>query len=255
MINVIKVGGAVVEKAEDLSAFLDAFVKVEGPKILVHGGGRLATTIAAQMGIPTQMVNGRRVTDAEMLKVVTMVYGGLVNKQIVAALQARGVNAVGLTGADLNYMLASKRPVIDGVDYGFAGDVEKTDGNMLAMLIERGILPVLSPLTHNGEGLMLNTNADTIASSIASSLAVLGQNICLTYCFEKPGVLKNPNDDNSVIEHINAPLFNQFLEDGTVSGGMIPKLQNAFSALKLGVKQVRITNTENLQGGTLVTLE
>lgn len=253
MINVIKVGGGVVEKTDDLSAFLDAFVAVEGPKVLVHGGGRLATSLATQMGIPTQMVDGRRITDAEMLKVVTMVYGGLVNKQIVAALQARGVNAIGLTGADLNCMLASKRPVTNGIDYGFVGDVEKTDGNMLAMLIEKGIIPVFSPLTHNGEGLLLNTNADTIASNIASSLADIGQEVCLTYCFEKAGVLADPDDDNSVIPHITSDFYAKLLEDKIVSGGMIPKMQNAFSALEKGVKQVRITNTDNLRGGTLVT--
>ncbi len=254
-LNVIKVGGAVVENPESLAVFLDGFKAVEGAKILVHGGGRTATTIAAGLGIESRMVAGRRVTDGETLKIVTMVYAGLVNKGIVSGLQARGVKALGLTGADFGCMLADRRkPVeVDGVmvDYGFVGDVRSVDAEAIASVMETGAVPVMAPLTFDGIGGLLNTNADTVASSVAVAMAGLFD-VTLTFCFEKPGVLADPDDDSSVIPVISAGDFERLKEDGTVSGGMLPKLQNAFSAIGSGVSKVVITSAMNLSGGTIV---
>ena len=249
---VIKVGGAVVEDPAALSAFLEGFSAVNGLKVLVHGGGRAATKVAAQLGVETKMVDGRRITDADMLRVVTMVYGGLVNKNIVAALQAGGLNALGLTGADLGCMLADKRPVKE-VDYGFVGDMRKVDTSILADLIARGVVPVMAPLSYDGKGSLLNTNADTIASSVAVALAERFD-VTLVYCFEKKGVLSNPDDDESVIPVITKSSFEGLVADGVVAGGMIPKLQNAIGALDGGVKEVRITKADCLEGGTKIVL-
>jgi acetylglutamate kinase len=218
----------------------------------VHGGGREATKVAAQLGVPTRMVDGRRITDEAMLRVVTMVYGGLVNKGVVAALQARGVNALGLTGADLGCMLAVKRPVKD-IDYGFVGDMEKVDTSILADLIARGVVPVMAPLSFDGKGNLLNTNADTIASSVARALAERFH-VTLVYCFEKAGVLRNPDDEGSVIPLITKESFASLVADGTVAGGMIPKLQNAIDALEGGVGEVRITRSDAPEGGTRIIL-
>lgn len=252
-LNVIKVGGAVVEDPNTLSVLLDAFASLPGRKVLVHGGGRAATRIAAQIGIESVMIDGRRVTDAETLKVVTMVYGGLVNKSIVAQLQARGVNALGLTGADLGYMRADKRPLKkvgdQMVDYGFVGDVKDVDSSILADLIARGVVPVLAPLTHDGQGNMLNTNADTIAGSAAKSLAEIFD-VTLTFCFEKKGVLSDPDDDDSVIPSITEESFRQLVADGVVAGGMIPKLENSFEAIRAGVSEVVITRADELGRGS-----
>ena len=253
-ITVIKVGGAVVEDAASLTALLDSFVQLEGSKVLVHGGGRLATKMAAQLGIESQMVGGRRVTDADMLRVVTMVYAGLVNKNIVAQLQARGVNALGLTGADLNLIRAHRRPITpEGIDFGFVGDVDTADGATLAQLLTMGITPVIAPLTHDGEGHLLNTNADTMAQTVAVALSKTHP-WGLTYCFELPGVLRNPSDPASLIPHLTEAEFRALVADGTISGGMIPKLENAFAALRAGVASVRITDIYHLQGGTVVSL-
>lgn len=243
-LNVIKVGGAVVEDESSLKALLSAFVAMPGLKVLVHGGGREATKVAAALGIGSVMVEGRRVTDAETLKVVTMVYGGLVNKNIVARLQAEGVNALGLTGADLGYMLADKRPV-KTVDYGWVGDVRSVDAAILADLIGKGVVPVLAPLTHDGKGHMLNTNADTIASSAAKALSEYFD-VTLTFCFEKKGVLRDPDDEDSVIPAIGRDTFAKLVEDGIVAGGMIPKLQNSFAAIDGGVSKVVITRSDQL---------
>ena len=220
------------------------FAKIDGHKVLVHGGGRAATRIAAQLGIESPMVNGRRVTDKKMLEVVTMVYGGLVNKQIVAGLQALGVNALGLTGADMNCMRSEKRPVKE-VDYGFVGDVKEVNAGILSELIAKGITPVLAPLTHDKNGNLLNTNADTIAAEAAKALAQYFE-VTLVFCFEKKGVLRDANDDNSVIPEITKPLFEQYLADGTIQGGMIPKLENAFDAIAAGVKQVFISKADEI---------
>lgn len=204
-LTVIKVGGKIVEEEATLRRLLDDFAAIDGYKVLVHGGGRSATKLAAQLGIESRMVNGRRITDAETLKVVTMVYGGLVNKNIVAGLQARGVNALGLTGADMDVIRSAKRPVKE-VDYGFVGDVKQVNADFLGDLIHKGVVPVMAPLTHDGAGNLLNTNADTIAGETAKALAALFD-VTLVFCFEKKGVLRDENDDDSVIPHITPADF------------------------------------------------
>ena len=256
-LTIVKVGGAVVENELQLSQLLKDFSAIEGRKVLVHGGGRKATKMAERLGIETQMVNGRRITDSDMLEVVTMVYGGLVNKNLVARLQANGINALGLTGADANAIRSHKRPpvVVDGtaVDYGWVGDVDAADGNMLSRLIEAGITPVMAPLTHDGEGHILNTNADTIASETAKALAPM-YDVTLIFSFEKKGVLSNPDDDDSVIPVITRTLFNEYKADGTISGGMLPKIENALNAVDAGVSKVIITLATAIDGkhGTII---
>ena len=245
-LSVIKVGGKIVEEEATLNRLLDDFATIEGHKVLVHGGGRSATKIAAQLGIESKMVNGRRITDSETLKVVTMVYGGLVNKNVVAGLQARGVKALGLTGADMNVMRSVKRPVKE-VDYGFVGDVEKVDASLLSDLIYKGVVPVMAPLTHDGKGHMLNTNADTIAGETAKALAALFD-VTLVFCFEKKGVLRDENDDDSVIPLITPAEFKQYVADGIIQGGMIPKLENSFAAIDAGVSEVIITLASAISG-------
>lgn len=252
-ITVIKVGGAVVEDEAQLTQLLQDFSAIEGRKVLVHGGGRRATKVAAQLGIETQMVNGRRITDASMLEVVTMVYGGLVNKNVVARLQAQGIDALGLTGADIDVIRSHKRPLKNGVDYGFVGDVDRADGDKLHTLIEAGIVPVMAPLTHDGMGNILNTNADTIAGETAKALAKY-YDVTLVFCFEKKGVLSNPDDDESVIPTITRADFDRYVADGTISGGMIPKIENAFNAIDAGVGRVVITKADSigLNFGTVI---
>lgn len=249
-LTVIKVGGKIVEEEATLHKLLDDFAAIGGHKLLVHGGGRSATKLAESLGIESRMVNGRRITDAETLKVVTMVYGGLVNKNIVAGLQTRGVNALGLTGADMDAIRSVKRPVKE-VDYGFVGDVKQVNAALLADLICKGIIPVMAPLTHDGEGNMLNTNADTIAGETAKALASLFD-VTLVFCFEKRGVLRNENDDDSVIPHITPDEFKQYVAEGVIQGGMIPKLENAFEAIASGVSEVIITSAAAIgeEGGT-----
>ncbi len=253
-LTLIKVGGKIVEEPQSLKQLLSDFSRIEGNKVLVHGGGRSATAIATKLGIESKMVNGRRITDEETLKVVTMVYGGLVNKQIVAGLQAIGVNALGLTGADLNYMRSEKRPVKD-VDYGFVGDVKEVNADILADLIGKGVVPVLAPLTHDKEGNLLNTNADTIAGEAAKALSH-HFDVTLMYCFEKKGVLLDENDDESVIAKLTPALFEKYVTTGVINGGMIPKLENSFEAIKAGVKQVVITRADLIHtvGGTTITI-
>lgn len=252
-ITIVKVGGAVVEDEAQLTQLLKDFAAIEGKKVLVHGGGRRATKVAAALGIESKMVNGRRITDADMLEVVTMVYGGLVNKNLVARLQAAGVNALGLTGADIDVIRSHKRPIKDGIDFGFVGDVEKANGQMLHTLINAGTTPVMAPLTHDGQGHILNTNADTIAGETAKALAPY-YDVTLIYSFEKKGVLSNPDDDNSVISEITREDFERYKADGTVAGGMIPKLDNAFDAIDAGVKRVIITLATAIDGqhGTVI---
>ena len=259
-LTVVKVGGAVVEDAAQLSALLDRFAAIEGRKVLVHGGGRRATKIASALGIESRMVNGRRITDEEMLEVVTMVYGGLVNKNIVAQLQARGLNAIGLTGADLDVIRSHRRPPVpvDGtsVDFGFVGDVDHVSAARLQGLLCQDAIPVMAPLTHDGHGNMLNTNADTIASATAQALATLYE-VTLIYCFEKAGVLADPSDDSSVIRSITRDEFDRYVADGIIVGGMMPKIENAFNAINAGVTRVIITKATAIDGrhGTVVTLQ
>ena len=252
-LTVIKVGGKIVEEEATLKSLLERFSKVEGKKVLVHGGGRSATALATKLGIESKMVDGRRITDAETLKVVTMVYAGLVNKNIVANLQSLGLNALGLTGADMNYMRSDKRPV-KTVDYGFVGDVKEVNASLLADLISKDVVPVLAPLTHDKKGNLLNTNADTIAGEAAKALAQYFD-VTLIYCFEKKGVLRDENDDDSVIAEINPQLFQEFVEKGIIQGGMIPKLENSFAAINAGVSKVVITKADELgnNSGTVIT--
>lgn len=253
-LTIVKVGGAVVEDEIQLTQLLKDFSAISGHKVLIHGGGRRATQVAASLGIESKMVGGRRITDADMLNVVTMVYGGLVNKNLVARLQANGVNALGLTGADIDVIRSHKRPLKDGIDFGFVGDVDRADGQMLSRLIEAGITPVMAPLTHDGQGHILNTNADTIASETAKALAPF-YDVTLIYSFEKKGVLSNPDDDNSVIPTINRADFERYKTDGTISGGMLPKIENALSAIDKGVNRVIITLATAIDGnsGTIIS--
>ena len=253
-LTLIKVGGAIVEDEAQLNSLLQHFTAIEGRKVLVHGGGRRATQVAAQLGIESKMGNGRRITDAEMLQVVTMVYGGLVNKNLVAKLQAQGVNALGLTGADMDVLRSHRRPIKNGVDYGFVGDVDKADGARLQQLIEQGITPIMAPLTHDGAGNILNTNADTIAAETAKALAPY-YDVTLIFCFEKAGVLADANDDSSVIPAINHDDFSRYVADGTISGGMIPKIENALAAVDAGVERVIITLANAIDGkhGTVIS--
>lgn len=254
-LTIIKVGGKIVEEEQSLQQLLEDFSRIEGHKILVHGGGRSATKLAERLGIESHMVNGRRITDLETLKVVTMVYGGLVNKNIVAHLQALGMNALGLTGADMNLILSDKRPVKE-IDYGYVGDVKKVNIDILSSLIQQGIVPVLAPLTHDGKGNILNTNADTIAGETAKALARIFD-VSLVYCFEKKGVLMDENDDDSLISQLNKADFERLVGQGVIQGGMIPKLENAFYSIAAGVKEVIITSAAELgkNSGTRVNGE
>ncbi|NDV68029.1 acetylglutamate kinase [Dysgonomonas sp. 25] len=247
-LTIIKVGGKIVEEEDSLRELLHNFAQIEGNKLLVHGGGRSATRLAEKLGIESRMVNGRRITDEETLKVVTMVYGGLVNKNIVAKLQAMGINALGMTGVDLNLIRAEKRPVKD-VDYGYVGDVKEVRGKVLYPFVKSGVVPVLAPLTHDNKGNILNTNADTIAGETAKALAK-DFNVELVFCFEKKGVLLDEKDENSVIPTLNRQEFAQLVERQIIQGGMIPKLENAFEAIDAGVKKVIITQASEIGKGT-----
>ncbi|MDR0987844.1 MAG: acetylglutamate kinase [Prevotellaceae bacterium] len=253
-LTIIKVGGKIVEEEATLSCLLERFAALTGHKLLVHGGGRSATRLADRLGMESRLVGGRRITDADTLKVVTMVYAGLVNKNIVAGLQARGVNALGVTGADMDLIRSARRPAGE-VDYGFVGDVTQVNTPRLVDLLQRGVVPVLAPLTHDGRGQLLNTNADTIAGETAKALAPLLQ-VTLTYCFENPGVLRNEHDPQSVIRRLSPADYERYKADGTVGGGMIPKLDNAFEALRAGVSEVVITSWDDLagEGGTRITV-
>ncbi|MGL4993369.1 MAG: acetylglutamate kinase [Bacteroidales bacterium] len=252
-LTIIKVGGKIVEQKESLQALLSQFSLIDGLKMLVHGGGRSATKVASQMGIDSKMVDGRRITDGDMLDVVTMVYGGLVNKGIVSALQAKGINSLGLTGADLN-IVQSQRRKASAVDYGFVGDVTRVNSEILASLIRQGIVPVIAPITHDGQGQILNTNADTIAGAMAKSLAE-EFDVTLVYCFERAGVLRDESDDSSVICSIKPIDFESLKADGVIQGGMIPKLENAFQAISSGVSKVVITSSSDLLAKRGTTIE
>jgi acetylglutamate kinase len=243
-LTIIKIGGNIIDNPDALRRFLTDFARLTGDKILIHGGGKIATTVAEKLGIPTAMVDGRRITDQPMLDVVTMVYGGLVNKQIVARLQSLAVNAIGLTGADANTVLARKRPV-GTVDYGFAGDIETVNSGQIQHFLRQNLTPVFAPLTYDAEGNLLNTNADTMASAIAVDMAVRNA-VTLIYCFEKKGVLADPTDDSSVIRALTADDYARHKATGTINKGMIPKLDNAFAALAKGVSRVLICHAEDL---------
>lgn len=245
-LNIIKIGGNVIDDDIQLEAFLEKFAAIPGKKVLVHGGGKIATRLGSRLGIEAKLVEGRRVTDKEMLDVVTMVYAGLTNKRIVASLQKYQCDAIGLSGADGNVIKSIKRPVKD-IDYGYVGDILVDSVNVPAIkkFLEAGFTPVFSAITHNGNGQLLNTNADTIASALSTSLSGL-YDVSLIYCFEKNGVLLDVLDDNSVIETIAMEQFENYKANGIISEGMIPKLQNAFDAINKGVKSVYIGNATNL---------
>lgn len=250
---IVKVGGKVLESPEMLEKLLRNFSSIKSKKILVHGGGRTATDIAVKLGIESRMVEGRRITDGAMLRIVTMVYGGLVNKHMVARLQGCGINALGLTGADMGVIRSRRRPVVNGIDYGYVGDVEKVDAERLSQLLHQGITPVMAPLTFDGEGGLLNTNADTIAGETAKALAE-EFSVTLVYCFEHAGVLADPNKESSVVPLITRPIFKQLKGAGVVSGGMIPKIENCLEAVAAGVRRVIITKADSVGtiGGTLI---
>lgn len=246
MVTVIKIGGNIIDNDSQLQSFLESFAAVAGKKILIHGGGKIATRIGDQLGIESKYVDGRRITDAATLDVVTMVYGGLVNKKIVASLQTMGCNAIGITGADANLVPANKRPVKE-VDFGFVGDVksEQLPVSTWQQLLEIGLTPVVAPLTHDGKGSILNTNADTMAQEIAKALGKV-YSVSLIYSFEKPGVLLDVNDDNSVINKLNPTSYQELKSEQKIFAGMIPKLDNAFSALNAGVTKVIIGDAAKL---------
>ncbi|MDN3548312.1 acetylglutamate kinase [Mucilaginibacter aquaedulcis] len=243
---VIKIGGNVIDNSENLHHFLKDFKGLDGHKILVHGGGKVATQIAEELGIEAKLIDGRRITDIETLRVVTMVYGGLINKNIVAQLQRFGNNAIGLTGADGNLIKAKKRPV-KTIDYGFVGDLDESSINAanISSLIESGFTLVFCALTHDGEGQLLNTNADTIASALAVSLSSLYETT-LIYCFEKKGVLIDIDDEDSLIREINPAHYEELKTQKIIHSGMLPKLDNAFTAISCGVKAVIIGKSDDL---------
>jgi len=242
---VIKIGGNVLDNESALLSFLNDFAAIQSPKILIHGGGGIATKIGGKLGIESKYVKGRRITDAATLDLVSMVYGGLINKQLVTRLQDSGCNAMGFTGADGNLIKATKRPVGE-TDFGFVGDItpDSVNSTLLVFLLKQGIIPVFAPLTH-GQGTLLNTNADTIASALATSLS-MHFDVRLIYCFEKKGILKNVNDENSVITSLDKSLYEKYLSEGSFHDGILPKLENAFSAIQSGVKEILIGDAKDL---------
>lgn len=256
-LNVIKIGGNVIDDAEKLAGFLDRFSRLPGKNILVHGGGKIATKMAKELGIESKMVEGRRITDAPMRDVVTMVYGGLVNRRIVARLQSLGCNAIGLTGADGASVLSHKRPV-KTIDYGFVGDVEKVNAPFISLLLENGLTPVFAPLTFDTKGDILNTNADTQASEIAQALSHT-EAVNLVYCFEKKGVLKDANDNTTLIPRLIPETYEKYKNEGIIYDGMIPKLDNAFAAVQAGVRKVIICEADDIleavEGAAGTTIE
>lgn len=243
-LSIVKIGGNIIEDDASLNAFLKLFSNLEGKKILVHGGGKRATLMASKLGIESKMINGRRITDAETLEVITMVYGGLVNKNVVAKLQALNTNAIGLTGADINSIKSDKRPVKE-IDFGFVGDVKEVAHNSIDKLIQADFTPVFCAITHDGNGQLLNTNADTITSQVAVGMSNIYET-SIYYCFELNGVLRDINNKNSVVKQIDSKLYKELLEQGIIADGMLPKLENCFDALKNGVKNINMGNTSML---------
>ena len=246
-ITVVKIGGNVIDDAAALKRFLGEFAALPGAKILVHGGGKLATRLAERLELKVQMVDGRRITDKGTLDIVTMVYAGLVNKQLVAGLQAAGCNALGLSGADGNAVMARRRAP-EPIDYGFVGDIESVNHTLLGELLGAGVTPVFCAIMHDGQGTLLNCNADSVASAVALGAAEIAPTD-LVFCFEKAGVLRNPDDDTSLIREITAATYPPLKADGVVSKGMIPKIENALKAVEKGVRSVTIRSSENLSNG------
>ena len=255
-INVVKIGGNVIDNAEALARFIDDFAKLEAPKILIHGGGMLATRLSDKLEIETKMIDGRRVTDRQTLDIVTMVYAGLINKQIVAGLQAAGCNAIGLSGADANVVPAVRRSPVP-IDFGFVGDIDaaKINSDFIATLLEAGVSPVFCAITHDGEGSLLNSNADSVASAVAVAASRIAPTD-MHFCFEKLGVLRDVDDPDSLIGEIRPDSYRELRETGVVNKGMIPKIDNAFCAVEKGVKSVTIKHSDNLLSniGTIIKL-
>ncbi|MES2852837.1 MAG: acetylglutamate kinase [Bacteroidota bacterium] len=247
-VTLIKIGGNIIDNPTELAQFLSDFSKIEGYKVLVHGGGKSATKMAESIGLVPQMIDGRRITDAAMLDVVVMIYAGQINKNIVAQLQANSTNAMGFSGADGNLIQSDKRnhPTIN---YGFVGDVKKVNTQLLETLLSTGIVPVFCAITHDEKGQLLNTNADTIASELAIALSEVFD-VTLNYCFEKPGVLYDAEDDSSVIENINQELYSKLKAEKAIHSGMIPKLDNCFNSLSKGVQKIKIGHHRMLQDKT-----
>ncbi|MCL9809938.1 acetylglutamate kinase [Flavobacterium luminosum] len=252
MIHVIKIGGNIIDDENKLDVFLNRFAQLPGGKILIHGGGKLATSLAKDLNIEQQIIDGRRITDAETLKITTMVYAGLVNKSIVAKLQAKSCNAIGLSGVDGNIIQSVKRnhPTID---YGWVGDVESINAGFLQNLIDNNIVPVISPITHDGKGNLLNTNADTIATEVAMALSEINE-VHLRFCFEKLGVLLNPEDDSSWLRMLDKEQYESLKTQGIISKGMLPKLENAFRASESEISKVEICHADyaNEQGEAFI---
>lgn len=253
-LKIFKIGGGIIDREADLMEFVRLFAKIDGPKILVHGGGKGANDMMKNLGIVPQLVNGRRITDAAALDIVTMFYAGKTNKQLVAALQGRGVNALGLSGADGNVVLAVKRPVRE-IDYGFVGDLNEASVNadLIQQFLGLGLTPVFCAINHDGHGQLLNTNADTIAASLAKALS-REYAVSLHFCFEKRGVLEDVNDDNSVIEKITLANYGELKESGIIADGMLPKLENAFDALQFCVDKVIIEHALHINEELKTTL-
>lgn len=243
-LKVVKIGGNIIDDGKALQAFIEKFAQLHGPKLLVHGGGKLATQLSNTMNVEVKMVEGRRITDIQTLDIITMVYGGKINKNIVSLLQANGCNAVGFTGADGNSIVSVKRP-IKTVDYGFVGDVVKVNTEVPSLLLKNGVTPVFCAITHDEKGQLLNTNADTITSELAIAFSE-EFNVELYYCFEKPGVLEDVNAENSVIQNINSASYESLLEKGMITDGMLPKMKNCFHALNHNVSKVCIGKTDML---------
>ena len=251
VLKIVKIGGKLIEDKAKFAEFLQDFVALEGPKILVHGGGNLATEIASKLGFKTQMFEGRRITDSDSIKVITMVYGGLINKNIVAQLQARGSNAIGLCGADGKSIISKRRPVKE-VDFGFVGDVEKVNSEFINSLLEQNIMPVFSAISCTEDGVLLNTNGDSVAAEIAKAMSSIYETE-LYFCFEKKGVLADANDDNSVISEINSEKYQELLQKKIISDGMLPKLHNSFESIKNGVSAIYLGDFSLLKGNSIHT--
>lgn len=245
-IYVVKTGGAILEDGQKSKTLLSSFSQIEGNKVLVHGGGRKATQVAEKLGVKAPLIEGRRITDDDMLEVAVMVYGGLMNKQLVAQLQAIGVNALGITGADGNLIKAYKRAIKAGIDYGWAGDIDRVNGDFLLSLLAAELTPVLASITHDGYGQLLNTNADTIATEVATALGET-RDVHLIFLFEQPGVMHEINDPDSLIPQLNPRTYQNLKDAKKIHSGMIPKLDNAFAALTKGVKSVRIGRYDHLE--------
>lgn len=254
-LRIVKIGGKLINDPAELDRCLTEFEKIEEDKILIHGGGRKASEVSKGLGIPVHMIEGRRITDLATLEIAVMVYAGLINKQIVASLQSKGINAIGMTGADGNSIRSIKRPVKE-IDYGYVGDVQAVDGAVIQALLKAGLTPTFCALTHDRQGQLLNTNADTIAAQIAIAMTAYSQ-VTLSYCFEYKGVLLDINEPDISIASLDAATYDEMKKEGTINAGMIPKLSNGFDALTHGATEVAICGIDNLldhDGATILAL-